>query len=226
MLEPQHNHAKSCREEFLDEVAIRLRGRLTPFESYESIDEMRGHIDAMAAAYGELGMEPVPAMEAALAKFGSPEEIGAAIAGTKPLSIPYGAAAAGLLTIAGEAVLGIVLMNLVEAFFITQNHGRVDFRMDCLIGGGLGAAIGFAASKVRMKPASFGGLLALGLNVFLFCTLYQTYIRLNKGYMNLWLELLLTPSIYVLGHSAVELNLSLKKSLRSRISQGNRPLMS
>ncbi len=61
-------HPKEARETYLAEVSRTLARKLSPLEAYETIQEMRAHIDAMAGAYQELGMDPAEAMEAALQK--------------------------------------------------------------------------------------------------------------------------------------------------------------
>lgn len=71
MIHPEHQQAAELRETYLAEVARRLDSTMTPLESRDSLSEFREHIDAMAAAYQELGMNPVEAMRAALERFGT-----------------------------------------------------------------------------------------------------------------------------------------------------------
>ena len=56
------NEASSARETYLIEVTLSLSHRLAPPEILESIQELRVHIDAMAAAHEELGVEADAAM--------------------------------------------------------------------------------------------------------------------------------------------------------------------
>ncbi len=72
-LEP--NHPIALREIYLAEVSRQLQNRLSSVEVYDSVLEMRAHIDAMSDAYEELGMEPTEAMRLAVARFGSAKSV-------------------------------------------------------------------------------------------------------------------------------------------------------
>jgi len=194
----------AIREAYLEEVSATLRLRLTPLEVFESISEMRAHIDAMAAAYEELGMESEAAMAAALDKFGSSAHIGSVIAEISSKPFVDADAAAFIATLASGSVFGMSLMVLTDYGFAALNHPSANIiTLDLQIGGGIGATIAMVAWKTRLSPAAFGAFLAIGLNIFLWFTLYQTYIMLGKPWCNLQLELLLTPAIFILGSACV-----------------------
>lgn len=77
-------HTAALREEYLAQIARGLQGRVSSFEAYEQIEEMRQHLVAMATAYEELGSTPEAAMREAITKFGQAPAIARGVArGTK-----------------------------------------------------------------------------------------------------------------------------------------------
>jgi len=79
MLTPDRR-ASELREKFLAEVSIRLIYRMEPLQAYEAIEELRAHINAMAAAREEVGMEAEKAMRLSLDSFGTARKLGQSIA--------------------------------------------------------------------------------------------------------------------------------------------------
>ena len=104
----QYNvEANRVREEYLHRVGQDLATRLSPLETYESVEEMRSHINAMASAYEEVGIEPVAAMHAALQKFGNSETVAAVSHGVLSVEMKFVAAVI-------NAMLGIMMIVSME----------------------------------------------------------------------------------------------------------------
>jgi len=140
------------REIYLEEVSRTLRDQLLPLEAYETIQEMREHLDAMAAAYQELGLEPADAMKAAIQKFGESrkvaEQLGAVSGRMGVREWATGVAFSMLST----AALGAALLAAVDLGTIGQ---IID--MDLLVGSIAGAVFGASAWIFPARPLKFSG---------------------------------------------------------------------
>jgi hypothetical protein len=213
MLNHESNQAKLTREAFLDDVAFRLRRRLSPLDVYDSIEEMRSHIDAISAAYQELGLPANEAMDAAVAKFGSAEKIGKSIAGSSKPVISFAKLAPIAITMSTTAVVGGVLMVLIDYFLVTFNDFWPAFGLDLAVGGTFGAVVALIGFFVKWKPATFGAALMVGIDLLLCFTLLQTYSALGKGSMNLQILMLMSPSVFVIGFASVQVRRMLQQRL-------------
>ncbi len=145
------------REIYLSEVSRNLQHRLGPLELYESIQEMRIHIDAIAAAHMELGMPPNEAMNKALKKFGESGHL------SKGHSVVGRGDAAKRFSLTVVSCMAFVTVVCVAESKVSGNPGHAHLSQVVSLGLGYGASIGMLAWFTRLKPSLFG----------LFCLLVQ-----------------------------------------------------
>lgn len=195
--------AEAQREEYLANVTRMLRSRMSPLESYESVEELRAHITAMAAAYQEMGLEPHQAMELALQRFGSADTIGKglATASSTPAKPRFAMPLAVPIVLVASTLLGGFLMKAVDLSFMaifpttSPTPPEVDLAISffvCLVV----APVGWL---MRKRPALHCGLLGLlVMNGALFLTLYRTYMSLHRDAALLFLVVSLSVAIFTL----------------------------
>ena len=173
--------ADAIRETYLSDLSIRLRGRLSPLEIFESTQEMRSHIDAMAAAHEELGLDPVDAMKTSLEKFGEAQQVGQQFntVGSKwgEIRIPI----AFVQTFLIGFLLGSLAMLFVDDWFVVTHQFQAGgIRLDIEIGGCFGAIASIFGSIFRKYPIRYGLSVCILVNFFIGLTLYQTYVAIGR----------------------------------------------
>lgn len=210
---------EEAREAFLADVSQQLQNWLSPLEVYESVQEMRTHIDSLAAAYHELGMRPLEAMDMALRKFGVPQEITSNLSLTTPIPSTITIPVSAVLSLSFSTILGILLFELSEAWFaITAHYSTIGLRMDLEIGGCAGLFVGLLALKFSKRPNLLGILVSGSLNIFLATNLYPTYMGLGQFAILRDTVILMTLGSYVLTAASA--------SLSQRLTSGRRPTKS
>lgn len=166
------NQPSEPREVYLAEVSQQLHGRLSPLAAFETTNELREHINAMADAYIELGMDPEIAMASALERFGPSGKVGSSVAREAPASRPKLVLQVQLpislllltFVVAMVASLGVVV-SLYFAFAFLPVHSP---------SGGTYFTVALAVSLVispivwffwRLRPSTLGLVLAVCYNV-------------------------------------------------------------
>lgn len=208
MMSSNPNHPEELRERYLADVTQQLRSRQSALETYETTNELRDHINAMAAAYAEVGMDAESAMVAALEKFGAPAQIGTSLAvassdqnhlnrTTRGISIPFGFLVTTVASIATGALL-VGALNL-EGLWM---HGWRTMPIDLIIE--IGAAAGVIVSPFawwfrKLKPVMFAMCLTCVANVMLAWTLYSTYASLGRFADLVYVALDLSVLFFILG---------------------------
>ena len=163
-------YADASREAYVAEVTRSLAMRLSPLELYEAQTEIRNHRVASAAAYEEIGLEAIPAMSAAIEKFGNPANLRRELAASAPLHISHSSLLRMLLTLAGSAQVGMLLMIGADQVFVrTGLVSQAEPVLDMVVGGVVGLVMGFFARYVRTSPLRFGFYCAVGVLVAFYC---------------------------------------------------------
>jgi hypothetical protein len=223
MLKATDNQAMVLREEYLAEVTKRLSGRLSALEAFESIQEMRGHIDAMAAAYEELGLEPCGAMKAAIEKFGKAGHIGSAVAQTTPNVGPIGFVVGISIALITESVIGAALMLIIDLWFATHQGMNYDWGIDMAVGAGAGAVVALFGWFWRLRPIYFASVVCCSASTFLWFTLCQTFMVAGRPDLGIQTGVLLTAGLFLLAISSVRVSRYLKENLKVNLPNPRRP---
>jgi len=220
--EPRPVGPAVAREQYLSQVATKLGSRMSPFEVFETVSEIRAHIDAMAAAYEELGIPPDEAMQAALAKFGSPKTVGKSLAKAVGIESVDGSPAALLLTLAGTFTLGGLSLLMCDSINLAPTQAPM-VHVDFAAGGSAGILIGLLAWQSRQKPVRFAaticGLTAVLLGI-LFVPNYYGGFRSPTAYL-IVVELLF--GAYITSVHGVNLARYLRKRFPGQMSKPKRP---
>jgi hypothetical protein len=212
MLIPERNQANAEREIYLVEVTRCLSARLSPIEVYESVTELRDHIDAMAAAHEELGLDSETAMRLSLGKFGDPRSLGESLgqasgktwSGRIRPDVPIFLPATVALTMLTTWVSAFVLLNLCDFLFLVSFHGMP-------MGVQRSGTISFVVADIvtllavfvpHKRSFAFAGWLTGAFNVFMGLTLYQTYLNLGRSQEFVLIAATLTVSVYAIGFVA------------------------
>jgi len=197
---------QEVREAYLDEVSTRMRGRLSSLELFETIREMREHIDATAAAYEEVGLDPASAMSAALEKFGDSKRIGEEVATAAAPRPNTGLAFAFLRSLMGSACLGAVLLSTVDLMVVCLNP-RVNggYNVDSAVGGVCGLVVGLVAWLAPFRPKPYAITLCVMLNALLAYTLYPFYFGTAQAMIAVELGIGLTLALFCLGYTSAKM---------------------
>ena len=163
------------REAYLSDVSREVQGSLTPLEAFESVQEMREHLNAMAAAYVDLGTEPCAAMLAAIDKFGPARRLGKVlIRSARPQSRAERASVLAV-TASFQGVLGAWYVILVDAWLRLNGKVVLGFGVDIIVGGLLGIAICLIGSVVRVNPMRLAVIVGMTVGLMLFWILSPRY---------------------------------------------------
>ncbi len=161
----RHIEAEAAREAYLVQVSKQLSTRLSPLEMYETVEEMRAHVNAMALAYQEVGLSPIDAMKAALAKFGAADSVGAGADTStgKAKKFSHERLNTVALSALANAFSGVIVFFLIDLSFVaTGASSHAEAGIDCVIGSISGLIIGLVVSILRLSPLR-GALVAVGL---------------------------------------------------------------
>jgi len=156
--------AKVARENYLAEVSDELRKSLSPVEVYDSIEEMRLHLNSMASAYVELGSQPELAMESAIQKFGEPTTISQQYASESNLDFQFGLAVSQLRVQFLTGIAGACLTLILAQIFPLTGMVSSSSLSIILVGTGFGLIIGLGGKHFREQPATYVLVLASILN--------------------------------------------------------------
>jgi len=175
--------ASEAREAYLLKVTRRLQTRLSPLAAYEEVGELREHLDAMAAAYEELGMAPETAMCSAIAKFGPAEKIGGELAKVGSAPQPGIAMRATLFLglFAGQTLFAAALIAVFDTIHTATFGGAATFDVECVIG----AVIALVVSTVswncpRLRPLT-AGFLWVGVHLTVMTYIYWWMVSVGLG---------------------------------------------
>ncbi|MDR3689601.1 MAG: hypothetical protein P4L46_09510 [Fimbriimonas sp.] len=177
MTEIHDIQAKALREVYLAEVSQQLQGRLSPLDTYEALQEMRLHIDLMAATAQGQGLAAADAMERALADFGAPSDV------SKPVQGSGGRRGALPLTISllVSSLFGALIMCNALFAQATLHHFKVHgWPLVFAIGAIYGLCVGLGAWFSRLKPLHIG-LLCVGF--FVMSYLGRIWALMEIGYL-------------------------------------------
>ena len=174
MLIPDRIQAIEQREIYLSEVSRKIEKSMSPLEVYESVEELRSHITAMAAAHEELGMDSLDAMRVSLEKFGPAGGLGLSIAGVvNELPIGLGVivknvAASMLFTLMAGAATAFFLLEIIILVAVRWMGCEPIPEAFAFLGAFLisGIASPFAWAMDRVKCVAFGLLAASATLVY------------------------------------------------------------
>ena len=150
--------SQQLREEYIDEITRGLRGKETALEVYEQGEELRAHLNALAEAHIEMGVEPAVAMKVAIESFGEAKVISEGL-GIKPeTTTPPENAHAYFMLLAPACFLGGLLLIAFDAWWslVTGQRYHTDFKMDFLIGATFGFFALILGVQVKKSPRSLG----------------------------------------------------------------------
>lgn len=172
------NRPSELREAYLAEVTRRLQNRLAPWEAFDTATELRDHINAMAAAYVEVGMDAESAMVAALEKFGVSSEIGASLAETNRTGMRFLTLSLGIgFTICVTSIVNFVNCHLQLALVTSLYTGIAAAGRDTgmvILGGALLATLStpFAWRLLQRNPIHCAKRTTLVLGLAWFVCVY------------------------------------------------------
>jgi hypothetical protein len=167
-------YADASREAYVAEVTRSLALRLSPLELYEAQTEIRNHLVASAAAYEEIGLDAGPAMSAAIEKFGNPANLRRELAASAPIHISESSLLRMLLTLAGSAQVGLLLMILADQVLVKVGQvSQADPVLDLVVGGCAGIIAGVFARFATVSPLKFGFYCAIGAVGALYCVVMR-----------------------------------------------------
>ena len=182
------NIGASIREAYLADVTERLHAEMSPLELYESVQEMRTHLDCMASAYEELGLEPKTAMEQAVSQFGQPEQVAPTTTDLGVLARESYSFGQGMVAFIGAA-LAYVLVGLSWIWFHYSHQATILGGSTFVYGTLIGGVVGFFASCYKKRCFEFGLITSIVVNALMFLTVFRPsmFVYLRGWLIQEWL---------------------------------------
>jgi len=211
MTQMTNSEAGLQREVYLDEIARTLRRRISPLEAYETVQEMREHLDAMSAAYQEVGLEPVEAMKAAIQKFGASETLGTALVQPETKRSFRPRVFALFVNLLAEASLGSVVMIGADVM-ITRGRPGMDaiIGMDVLMGAVLGSTVALIGWFVSLSPRQYAARVMAAVTLLLAFTVCRRFVQYGHPVVALSVMVAMNAIAFVLAASTIKIAAFLK----------------
>ena len=168
------------REAYLAEVSRLLYNRVSAVEAFETVREMRQHLDASASAHVEVGVESRVAMRAAIESFGSARSIARGIArsnGTVELRWPLATRLVLVAAFGGAAMIWLDYFG-----WLVHLWSGTDPQAELAIGAVFALITALVAWRLRPSPIRFGLCWGAGIGTFL-CLMLSPAVR---GYHSLF----------------------------------------
>lgn len=194
------------REAYIDEIVRGLRGKETALEVYEQSQELREHLNALAEAHIEMGVEHAVAMEVAIKSFGEAKVIAAGLGTAPENTTPPQNAHVYMMLLMPCCLFSGLLMVIYDAWWqvAAGRTYRMDFKMDLLVGATFGFLALIMAVQVKRSPKSLGQTVtAMGMAVM--AMWYGPQIVANgdsEWPRQVFTLLTLLPLMFVVGYAA------------------------
>ena len=181
------NNGASVREAYLADVTERLRSEMSPLELYEYVQEMRTHLECMASAYEELGLEPQMAMEQAIIQFGQPEHVapvsskGANLQWSWSENLGFGP---GVVASIGS-VLGFLLVSINRNWLQFNSYQFVAYYLPNYITGlTVGGLVGLISYRYKNRSTECALFTALVISAFMYAYVFPHDIPIIRREAN------------------------------------------
>lgn len=165
-MKTQPNKSELLREAYIDEIVRGLRGKETALQVYEQSEELREHLNALAEAHIEMGVEPSSAMEVAIESFGEAKVIAAGLGTSTESTTPPENAYLYFMLLVPSCLCSGSLLIMYDTLWAaaTGYMHHTDFKRDFIIGATFGFLALILAVQVKRSPKSLGRIVtAIGL---------------------------------------------------------------